>query len=258
MSHYLKEIYCYREMIKNLVKKDLRTRYKGSILGFLWTFLNPLLQLIIYTIIFSTVMRIDVDQFYMFLFVGLVPWIFFSTSILIGTNTIISNKDLIKKIYFPREILPMSVVLSGFMNMIFSMIVVFLALLVSGIGITMNIIYLPIIMIVEAIFTLGVVLIVSSLNVYFRDIEHILGIVVMAWFYFTPIVYPIDMVPKEYLKYFGLNPMTSIISAYRDILYHGIKPDMNSLGVVSFLSAILLVIGYYIFKALQKNFAEEI
>jgi lipopolysaccharide transport system permease protein len=116
----LKEIYKYREMLKNLVRKELRTRYKGSVLGFLWTFINPLLQLLVYTVIFSTVMRINIDRFYIFMFVALLPWIFFSTSVQSSSSTIISNKDLIKKIYFPRVVLPVSVVISGLMNMIFS------------------------------------------------------------------------------------------------------------------------------------------
>lgn len=254
----LKELYRYREMLKNLVKKDLRTRYKGSVLGFLWTFVNPLLQLIVYTVIFSTIMRINIEKFYMFLFVGLVPWIFFATSVQVSAGTIIANKDLVKKIYFPREILPLSVVTSGLMNLLFSFAIVFIALIVSRINITLNIVYLPVIILVEYVFTLGLSLIVSSLNVYFRDLEHILGILMMAWFYFTPIIFPVEMIPKEYLKYFFLNPMTPIIISFKDVLYYGKSPDFIMLGISFIIGLLVLIFGFNLFKVLQKNFAEEI
>ena len=113
----IKELYDYREMLSNLVKKDLKVRYKGSVLGFLWTFLNPLLQLIVYTIVFSTIMKVNIDKFYIYLFIGLIPWLFFATCTQAGSTSILMNKDLIKKIYFPRIILPISTVNSAFMNM---------------------------------------------------------------------------------------------------------------------------------------------
>jgi lipopolysaccharide transport system permease protein len=254
----LKEIYKYREMLKNLVRKELRTRYKGSVLGFLWTFINPLLQLLVYTVIFSTVMRINIDRFYIFMFVALLPWIFFSTSVQSSSSTIISNKDLIKKIYFPRVVLPVSVVISGLMNMIFSFAIVFPALIISGIGITPAVIYLPIVMIAALIMTLGFSVLFSGLNVYFRDLEHILGIVIMAWFYFTPIVYPVEMIPESFLRLFFLNPITPIILGFRDILYYGIAPNFAMLGINMILGLILLVFAFMVFQNLQKNFAEEI
>lgn len=258
MIEDIKEIYRYREMLKNLVKKDLRTRYKGSVLGFLWTFVNPLLQLIVYTVIFSTIMRINIDKFYMFLFVALLPWIFFSTSVQVSAGTIIANKDLVKKIYFPRVILPLSVVTSGLMNLLFGFIIVFISLIVSKIGITIAIIYLPIVIIIEYVITLAFSLLVSALNVYFRDLEHILGIAMMAWFYFTPIIFPVEMIPKEYLKYFFLNPMTPIIVSFRDILYYGRTPDFMMLGISLVTGLLMIIFSYNVFKILQKNFAEEI
>lgn len=254
----LKELYNYREMLSNLVKKDLRTRYKGSVLGFLWTFINPLLQLVVYTIVFSTIMRVNVEKFYIYLFIALIPWLFFATSIQAGASCIISNKDLIKKIYFPRLIIPISVVNSAFMNMVFSMVIVFLALIFSGIGIGKYVIFLPIIMILEYLFVLGLSFIFAAINVYFRDLEHILGIVIMGWFYLTPIVYTIDMVPEKYLGLFYLNPMTNIIGAYRDILYYNKMPGFGNLGVILTWSIGFIVVGYIIFQKLQKNFVEEL
>lgn len=254
----LKELYNYREMLFNLVKKDLRTRYKGSVLGFLWTFVNPLLQLVVYTMVFSIIMKVNVDKFYIYLFIALVPWIFFTTSVQSSSSSIISNKDLIKKIYFPRIIIPMSVVNGAFMNMVFSMVIVGAALIVSGIGLSKYIIMLPIIMIIEYLFTLGFSFIVSALNVYFRDLEHILGIVIMGWFYVTPIVYTADMIPQKYMSVFNLNPMVHIMKVYRDILYYKQMPTFNGLGIVILISFAMIVIGYLLFQKLQKGFAEEL
>lgn len=254
----LKELYNYREMLFNLIKKDLRTRYKGSVLGFLWTFVNPLLQLVVYTMVFSVIMKVNVDKFYIYLFIALIPWIFFTSSVQGSASSIISNKDLIKKIYFPRIIIPMSVVNGAFMNMLFSMAIVGIALIVSGIGLSKYLFMLPIIMIIEYLFTLGFSFIVSALNVYFRDLEHILGIVIMAWFYITPIVYTADMVPEKYIKLFNLNPMVHIMQVYRDILYYKQMPTFNGLGVVLLISIIMIVAGYILFQKLQKGFAEEL
>ena len=254
----IKELYDYREMISNLVKKDLKVRYKGSVLGFLWTFLNPLLQLVVYTIVFSTIMRVDIDKYYIYLFVGLIPWIFFASSIQVGAVSIMMNKDLIKKIYFPRIILPISTVNSAFMNMFYSMIIVVLTLIVSGIGISKYILFLPIAMIMQYILVLGMIFVFSALNVYFRDLEYILNIIVMIWFYLTPVVYTMDMVPEKYRFWFYLNPMTGIINFYRDILYYKRMPTFKSFGGILIYGIVMVVIGYFVFEKLQKNFAEEL
>ena len=254
----IKELCDYREMLSNIVRKDLKVRYKGSVLGFLWTFLNPLLQLIVYTIVFSTIMKVDIDKFYIYLFIGLIPWLFFATCIQVGSISILMNKDLIKKIYFPRIILPISTVNSAFMNMFYSMIIVVLTLIVSGIGISKYILFLPIAMIMQYILVLGMIFVFSALNVYFRDLEYILNIIVMIWFYLTPVVYTMDMVPEKYRFWFYLNPMTGIINFYRDILYYKRMPTFKSFGGILIYGIVMVVIGYFVFEKLQKNFAEEL
>ena len=189
MQH-LKELYEYREMIFSLVRKDLRGRYKGSVLGFLWTFINPLLQLVVYTIVFSVIMRASYEQYYLFLFVALVPWMFFSSSVTDGASSILREKDMVKKIYFPREVLPIATVTSAFVNMILTFIVVFGVVIIAGRGIHIHaMLCLPIVMIVEYILCLGIALIVSSITVYLRDLQYILGIFVMALQYLTPVMY---------------------------------------------------------------------
>lgn len=255
----IKEIYAYREMIFSLVRKDLRGRYKGSVLGFLWTFINPLLQLVVYTIVFSTIMKNGIEKYYIFLFVALIPWLFFSTSLQGGSSVILSQKDMVKKIYFPRQILPIAFVTSCFVNMILSFVIVFGILIIAGIGINVQaVFYLIPIMIIEYVLALGIAMISSAVTVYFRDLEHILGIVTMAWMYMTPIMYSSDIVPNEYMTLFNLNPMTPVISAYRDVLYYSKIPEMANLTQAFFMGISMLVIGWYIFSKLEKHFAEEL
>lgn len=254
----IKELYAYREMIVGLVRRDLRGRYKGSVLGFLWTFVNPLLQLVVYTMVFSVIMKNGIEKYYIYLFVGLVPWIFFSTSVTGGANSILSSKDMVKKIYFPREVLPISVVTSGFINMLFCFIVIFAALFISGIGINpVALLFLPIIMIVEYFLALGFALLSSALTVYFRDLEYILGIITMAWMYLTPVMYPETMVPENLLWILKVNPMTSVIMAYRDILYYKQIPQLGTLLQALFVGIVFCILGHFVFCKLQKGFVEE-
>lgn len=255
----LKELWDYREMIISLVKRDLKSRYKGSVLGFFWMFLNPLLQLFVYTIVFSTIMRMGIDKFYLFLFVALVPWIFFSTCLSAGPTVIFSQQDMVKKIYFPREVLPIAFTLSQFVNMLLSFIVIFVVIAFSGVSVSLTaLLYLPLIMLIEFVLALGATYIVSALNVYFRDLEHIMSIVSMAWMYLTPVIYPVEMVPEQYVRLFYLNPMTSITIAYRDILYYGKVPQMGTLMNAAIMGIVILFIGQFAFSRLQRHFAEEL
>lgn len=214
-----KELYDYRQMIFSLVRKDLRGRYKGSVLGFLWTFINPLFQLLVYTIAFSFILPSPIEKYYLHLFVALIPWIFFSSSVQGGANSIIASKDLVSKIYFPREVIPISYVTSCFVNMLLSFIIIFLVVIVSGVGINpLAMLCLPVIMIVEYIMALGMAMLFSAITVFFRDMEHILSIITMAWIYLTPVLYPINMIENKTIqKLFYINPMTSVIVAYRDV-----------------------------------------
>ncbi len=254
-----KELWEYREMVISLVKRDLKSRYKGSVLGFLWMFLNPLLQLAVYTVVFSTIMRMGIDKFYLFLFVALVPWLFFSTCLSMGTTVIFSQQDMVKKIYFPREVLPLAFTISQFVNMLLSFLVIFAVILCSGIQLSLPaLLFLPLVMLIEFVLALGVTYLVSALNVYFRDLEHILGILSMAWMYLTPILYPIEMVPEQFTQLFYLNPMTSITIAYRDILYFGRMPQLGTLSNAVIMGMIVLAVGQLTFGRLQRRFVEEL
>lgn len=255
----IKELYAYREMIFSLVRRDLKGRYKGSALGFLWTFINPLLQLGVYTMVFSVIMRSGIEDYYLFLFVALIPWIFFSSSLASGASCIWAQQDMVKKIYFPREVLPISFVTSQFVNMILSFFVVFAVLILSGKGLNLvAILYLPIIMIIEYVLALSMTMMFSAITVYLRDMEYLLGIVTMAWQFSSPVMYSTDQVPQTMSWLFNLNPMTPIIIAYRDILYYRQVPKLGTLIHASAFGLIMLIVGIAVFGKLKRHFAEAL
>ncbi len=258
MINLCKELYAYREMIFSLVKKDLRGRYKGSVLGFLWTFINPLFQLIIYTIAFSFILPSAIEKYYLYLFVALIPWIFFSSSLQGGANSVMASQNLVSKIYFPREVLPIAYVTSCFVNMLFTFIIIFLVVACSGVSINfIAILCLPIIMLIEYMIALGLALLFSAITVFFRDMEHILSIITMAWIYMTPVLYPLETISNVKIqKLFYLNPMTSVIIAYRDILYYAKIPDFPTLLIAFGFGIASLILGEFVFSKLKKRFAE--
>jgi ABC-2 type transport system permease protein len=258
VGQQLKEIYLYREMLKNLVAKELRARYKGSVLGFFWTFFNPLLMLIVYSLVFSFVMRVQTENYAMFLFVALLPWNYFATSVLQGAASLVQNSSLIKKIYFPREILPLSVVLTNLVNYLLSLFILIPALLIFKVDLTLALIAFPAILIVETLLVASLTFLVAIANVYFRDLEHIMGVLMMAWFFLTPVLYPADLIPQNAKFIFNLNPATPIIEAYRSIFYAGKWPQWDVLGYLTIGLLVLVIISLVVFGRFQKTVAEEI
>lgn len=259
MTDRIKEIYAYREMIFSLVKRDLKGRYKGSALGFLWTFLNPLFQLAVYTMVFSVIMRSDIKDYYLFLFVALIPWIFFSTSVTGGASCILAQQDMVKKIYFPREVLPVSYVTSQFINMLLSFIVIFAVLVFARYPLRPQaVLCLPVVMLVEYGLALGITMVMSAVTVYLRDMEYVLGILTMAWQFLTPVMYSLEQVPERVRWFFSLNPMTHVISAYREILYYGKVPKLETLLSAFLTGIIMLLAGWAVFQRLQRHFVEEL
>lgn len=258
MFNEIKEVYKYRQMLISIVRKDLRSRYKGSFLGFLWTFVNPLLQLLIYSIVFPYLLRSNQENYPMFLFIALLPWIFFSTSLQISTTSIVGGANLVKKIYFPRSILPLSVVCTNLVNYIYGFIIVIPALFFTGVHLTLNILWFPVILLVMFIFTLGLALFLSASYVKFRDLEHIVGILVMVWFYLTPIVFDLDIFPDNVAKLISYNPMVPIINSFRNILLYGRQPDWGALGYSLIVAMVMLFIGMLVFRKFEKTFAEEL
>lgn len=258
MIQKIRELYAYRDMISSLVRRELRGRYKGSVLGFLWTYINPLCQVVVYSAVFSIIFRVEIEKFYLYLIIGMMPWTFFNTSVQGGTTCVRAQAEMVKKIAFPREVIPISYVTSAFVNMLFSFIIVFFAVAVSGFGFSWKaLLYLPIIMLFEYLLALGIAFAASAVTVYFRDLEQIVSVVMMAWIYVTPIMYTMDYVPEKYRTLVMLNPMTSIVEVYHQILYYRMSPSAQYLLLAGTISGIVFVVGAVVFAMLERNFAEE-
>lgn len=253
-----KNLYNYRELLKTSVKKEIRGKYKNSFLGVLWSFLNPLLQILVYAIVFPLILKNNEKNYVIFLCCGLIPWTFFSTAITRAAFTMIENGNIIKKVYFPREILPISIVTSEAINFLISTIIIIVFVLVYGVGITGFVLYYPIIFIVQYILILGISFVVSSITVYIRDLQHLIGVALQLLFYATPIVYNANTIPENFKWILNLNPMTYVINAYRDIFYNQVAPDIKSLLIVAGIMIAICIVGYMIFNKLQKGFAEEL
>lgn len=252
-----KNLYDYRELLKSNVKKEIRGKYKGSFLGVLWSFINPLLQTIVYTIVFSVIMRSTMDYYIIYVITGIIPWNFFTTVISQGTNTILINGGIIKKVYFPREIMPISITTSGLVNFFISNVIIVFFCIFAGLGLSVYILFVPIIAIIQYILTLGCIFILSSVDVYIRDTEYIVNFILNLAFYGTPVLYATSMFANwEWLL--NLNPLTHILNAYRAVFYYKTLPDMKMLLIIAVFSVILCFIGYKIFKKLERGFAEEL
>lgn len=253
-----KGLYEYRELLKTSIKKDIRGRYKNSILGVFWSFLNPLLQLAVYAIVFPLIMKSDIPNYTVFVCCGLIPWTFFSTAISRTSFVMVENGNIIKKVFFPREILPISIVTSELVNFFISTIIILAFVIAYGMGFSWYIVFYPVILIVQYVLLIGISLLVSSLTVYFRDLQHFIGILLQLLFYATPIVYGMDIIPVSFQWILKLNPMSYIIDGYRSIFYYQRMPDLVGLGIVFAISIVLCIVGYFIFNKLQKRFAEEL
>jgi lipopolysaccharide transport system permease protein len=253
-----KELYAYRELLKTNVKKDIRGKYKASFLGVLWSFINPLLQVLVYAIVFPYIMKIQTPNYLVFLICGIIPWTWFTTALSQGTTCITNNANLIKKVYFPREILPISVVTSGLINFLISCIIILIFVLLGGLGISWHLIFLPLIALIQYIFSLAFALLLGAFNVYVKDVEYIVAFVINMLFYATPVLYTTDMFHGWILWLFRLNPMAHLINAYRDIFYVHEIPQIGNLMILLAIGIVLLIICYNIFKKLEKRFAEEI
>lgn len=254
----LTELIRYRELLKNLVVRDLKVRYRGSVLGFLWCLANPLLMMVVFTVVFTILMQNNtIEKFPVFILIGVLAWNLHSTAVMSATHSIVGNSALVTKIYFPREILPISVVLSNTVNFIFALIVLFAMLLIFQVSLSWTVLLLPLLLLSQVIFTIGLGLILSLVNVFFRDTEIIMETLMLAWFFLTPIFYRIeDLFPAYARAMYILNPMASFISSYRTILYSGGMPDLYFVSRTFLTSVACLVIGYILFSVYSKYFGE--
>lgn len=258
MLNVFKNLYKYRELLKTNVKKEIRGKYKNSFLGVLWSFLNPLLQIIVYAVVFQVILKNPKENYAIFLCCGLVPWTFFSSAITRSAFTMIENGNIIKKVYFPREILPISIVTSEAVNFMISTIIILGFVIFGGLGISKYIIFYPLVLLAQYLLLIAIALIVSSLSVYIRDLQHLIGVAMQLLFYATPIVYASDTIPEGFKWILNLNPMTYIINGYRDIFYNQTMIDIIPLLSLIAISIVACILGYIIFNKLQKGFAEQL
>ncbi len=263
----------YRELLVNLVRKELRVKYKNSVLGFVWSMLNPALYLAIFYVVFEKFLGTDIPSFPIYLVSGLLAWNLWSSALGGSVGSLLGNANLVTKVYFPREILTLATIGASMIHFFFQFIVLLGALIVFRYGVGPEALLLvPTALLVEVILLIGVCLIVSVLNVYFRDVQHLLELVLLAWFWMTPIVYPIHFVQKEMssllFRVYLLNPITHIVLAFQRGIY-GQRPKVSvadasllwylrNLGIVGACAVVLMVIGWAIFRRLESRLAEEL
>ena len=254
-----KELYEYRELLKSSVKKEIRGKYKASFLGVIWSFVNPLLQVLVYAIVFPYLIGNRVDNYVVYLITGIIPWTFFSTVIQTCGTCIKANAGIIKKVYFPRIILPLSAMISGLINFFISCLIILLFCIIFGVGISWHIVFVPLYALIEGVFALGIGMIVGACDAYVQDLEYIVNFLLQLAFYGTPIVYDIGQFESAGLlgKLVMMNPMTQIVMGFRDcFLYHRL-PDFGMLVPLSAVALIMLGIGTLVFNKLEKGFAEQ-
>jgi len=251
-------LYRRRELIATLVSKELKARYRGSLLGMVWTFLNPLLLLLVYSLVFSIYMRVQMENYALFVFTGLLPWIWFTSSLSDGATAVVSSGSLITKSMFPAEVLPMVKILSNLMNYIFSLPLLFIFMLAYGVPLHRSILWLPVVMAVQLVLTLGMVYFLSAITVRFRDTQHVLGNLITLWFFLTPVIYSIKNTPEDYRRLLYLNPMTALAVSYQDIFLYGKAPDVTDLLALGLLGVVVTLIGFRQFEIGKDMFAEEI
>ncbi|CDM69536.1 ABC-2 type transporter [Clostridium bornimense] len=258
MVERIKEIMQSKELLKNLTSKELKLKYKNSAIGFVWSFFNPLIMMMVYTFAFKVIFRNPDPNYPIFILSGLLPWTTFQTAIMGGTQSIVNNAHLIKKVYFPREIIPLSIVLSSFVNYLITLIILFAGIFIAKIPIGIPIIAFPIVLFLFLIFTIGLTLILSSLNVIYRDVSHFVEVAFMAWMYLTPVIYQMELIPEKIRPLMYLNPMTLVLNSIRACLYENRFPSAKVVLALAIIAMVFLWIGFKVFNKIQKRFAEEI
>jgi lipopolysaccharide transport system permease protein len=269
MWQNLHNLYKYRVLIRSLVSRELKARYRGSMLGFFWSFFNPLLLLIVYTIVFNYILpnrALETQPYSLFLFCGLLPWTWFSSSLLEASNVIVSGGNLIKKIIFPAEVLPVVSVLANMIHFLLGTPILVLFMIIYKVPVTPYAIFFPIIIVIQLILTLGFSLLISSLSVHFRDLRDILANLLTLWFFSTPIIYPLtfstehneNFISELFRRVLYMNPLSYVMDGYHRAIFYGTMPDWKHLLIVLAGSLLCFFVGYFVFDRLRDTFAEEV
>lgn len=250
----------YRELLWNLANREISQRYKQSVLGYAWVIINPLFQLIVMDFVFSKIIKIAQIgvPYIIFLTVALLPWNLFSNSLSSASNSLVGNSSLITKIYFPREILVYATMIAKIVDFLYSCLVLIFFFILFKIPLTITILWVPLIFFIQFIFTAGLSLIIAALNLFYRDIQYLLGLILMLWFYLTPVMYSVEIFPPRYRFIFAFNPMSVLINAYRQTILGGGMPNLVSLSIGLGLSIIIFILGYLLFKKLEGQFADYV
>lgn len=276
MLNDLSEVWRYRELLVNLVIRDLKVRYKSSALGILWSLANPLVQVATITIVFKYILEIKIPNYSAYLLCAFLPWSFFQMSILDASQSVLFHSNLVKKTYFPREILPASIVISNLIHFILALGIFFIYLCVLGTPILSTWILLPVVVLIQFMLTMGVAFFVSCLNVFYEDVKYLTTAILSIMFYLTPIMYLVEQIavsgriPAVYrplaLKFFMVNPLSFLMTAYRKILLpafstptiHPIPMDYRYLLLAGVISFLVLLSGYAFFNSRKWSFAERV
>jgi ABC-2 type transport system permease protein len=241
-------------LIWALAMKELKVRYKRSVLGFLWALLNPALTMLVLVVVFSTIMQVGIPHYSIFLLSVLLPWTFFSQSLSYAVECIVGNGELIKKVSVPKLVFPVAAVVSNIINLLLSLIPMALLVLLLRQPFYITWLYLPVPMFALFLFTLGMTFLFATANVYYRDVAHILQVVLSAWFYFTPIIYGLNMMPPNRQWLFKLNPIIYVINGFRLAVYYGQLPRWQSIAASLVCGLVALVLGYWVFRKHQDEF----
>lgn len=251
---YMMNFMKFRELLKELVIRDIKLKYRRSVLGMLWSLLQPLLMMIVLTIVFSNLFKRDIPNFPVYLLTGKLIFDFFSQATKASMRSITGNSSLIKKVYVPKYIFTLSKVLSTFITFIFSLIVLLFVVIITKVRVTSAIGFSVFLLIYLLIFVIGLSLILASISVYFRDITHLYDVCIVAWMYLTPLFYPIEIIPEKYKLLININPLYHFISYFRECILYGTVPSLSKNIICVGISVITLIIGMIIFKKKQDNF----
>jgi ABC-type polysaccharide/polyol phosphate export permease len=260
----LRQLFRYRALISSLVARELKARYRGSVLGFFWSFINPLLLLLIYTVVFTVVLPgvhpPELEPFALFMFCGILPWTWFSSSLLESSNVLVAGGNLIKKVLFPAEVLPIVTVLAGLVHFCLGLPILAAFLIYYRVAVTpSDLLWFPIIVGIQLVLTVGLALLVSALTVHFRDVRDLLANLLTLWFFATPIIYPINQAPERVRRLLYLNPFTHLATAYQEVLFRpGPFTQWPRLLEVGAASVLVFLFGYFVFDRLRDTFAEEV
>nr|WP_058967223.1 ABC transporter permease [Fournierella massiliensis] len=254
MKQKIKVFLKYKTLLNELVVRDIKVRYRKSVLGLLWTVLNPLLMMCVITVVFSTLFRQNIPNFPIYYLAGSLIFSFNSEATSNGLYSIIGSASLIKKVYIPKYLFPISKVLSALVNLGFSLVAMFVVMIVTGAPFHATLLLMPLPIFYVFLFTSGLSLLLAAATVYFRDIAHFWGVFVLAWTYFTPIFYPVTILPSFAMKIMQLNPMYHYVTYMRDVVLYGTFPGMKENLICFLIGAVTLLIGLWVFYRKQDRF----